>query len=89
MHCKKRVKHKLLVPWMNNDILQPMRLRERFKVRAKSNILANIMYKRLCNQVVKSFAKAKTAYERNVIFNNMNNPRLRKLWKTLKRIAPA
>lgn len=83
---KKRVKHMLLLLWMNNDILQLMRLREQFKARTKSNILANIMYQRLRNQVVKSTAEVKSAYVRNVIFNNMSNPG--KLWKTLKRIAP-
>lgn len=36
--------------------------------------------------MVKSTDKAKTDYVRNTVFNNMNNPR--KLWKTLKRIAP-
>ena len=44
---KKRVKHKPLLPWMNNDILQLMYHRDQFKARAKSNILAGIMYKRL------------------------------------------
>ena len=83
---KKRVKHKPLLPWMNNDILQLMYHRDQFKARAKSNILAGIMYKRLRNQVVKTIAKAKTDYVRNGISKNMNNPR--KLWKTLKRIAP-
>lgn len=71
---KKKVKRKVLLPWMNNDILQLMRLREQFKARTKSNILANIMYQRLRSQVVKSTAKVKSAYVRNVIFNNMNNP---------------
>ena len=54
--------------------------------RAKSNILAGITYKRLRNQVVKTIVKAKTDYVRNEISKNMNNPK--KLWKTLKRIAP-
>ena len=40
---KKRVKHKPLLPWMNNDILQLMYHRDQFKARAKSNILAGIM----------------------------------------------
>ena len=83
---KKRVKHKPLLPWMNNDILQLMHRRDQFKARAKSNILAGIMYKSLRNQAVKTIAKAKTDYVRNEISKNMNNPR--KLWKTLKRIAP-
>ena len=83
---KKRVKHKPLLPWMNNDILQLMYHRDQFKARAKSNILAGIMYKRLRNQVVKTIAKAKTDYVSNEISKNMNNPR--ELWKTLKRISP-
>jgi len=37
--------------------------------------------------VVTSTAKAKTAYARSVISNNMNKSR--KLWKTHKRMAPA
>ena len=72
---KKRVKHKPLLPWMNNDILQLMYHRDQFKARAKSNILACIMYKRLRNQVVKTIAKAKTDYVSNEISKNMNNPR--------------
>ena len=64
---KKRVKHKPLLPWMNNDILLLMYHRDQFKARAKSNILAGIMYKRLRNQVVKTIAKAKTDYVSNEI----------------------
>ena len=71
---------------MNNDILQLMYHRDQFKARAKSNILACIMYKRLRNQVVKTIAKAKTDYVSNEISKNMNNPR--ELWKTLQRISP-
>ena len=71
---------------MNNDILQLMHRGDQFKARAKSNILAGIMYKSLRNQAVKTIARAKTDYVRNEISKNMNNPR--KLWKTLKRIAP-
>ena len=54
---KKRVKHKPLLPWMNNDILQLMHRRDQFKARAKSNILASIMYKRLLNQVVRQLPR--------------------------------
>ena len=44
---KKRVKLTPLLPWINNDILQLMHRGDQFKARAKSNILAGIMYKRL------------------------------------------
>ena len=44
---KKRVKLTPLLPWMNNDILQLMHRGDQFKARAKSNILAGIMCKRL------------------------------------------
>ena len=44
---KKRVKLTPLLPWMNNDFLQLMHREDQFKARAKSNILAGIMYKRL------------------------------------------
>ena len=44
---KKRVKLMPLLPWINNDILQLMHRGDQFKARAKSNILAGIMYKRL------------------------------------------
>ena len=83
---KKRVKRKCLSPWMNKKIMHLIHLRDLFKSRAKSNILAGSMYKNLRNQVVKKIANAKAAYVRNEIMENMNNPK--KLWKILKQVAP-
>ena len=86
---KKRVKRKCLLPWMNKEIMHLIHLRDQFKSRAKSNILARSMYKNLRNQVVKKIANAKAAYVRNEIMENMenmNNPK--KLWKILKQVAP-
>ena len=42
---KKRVKSKQLPPWLNDSILNHMlRSRDQFKARAKSNILANVLF---------------------------------------------
>ena len=83
---KKGVTSKQLPPWLNSNILNHMRLRDQFKARAKLNILANVIYKRLRNAVVEMIANAKSAYIKNEIESNLNNPK--KLWKTLKRVAP-
>ena len=83
---KKRVKRKCLSPWMNKVIMHLIHLRDQFKSRAKSNILARSMYKNLRNEVVKKIANAKAAHVRNEIMENMNNPK--KLWKILKEVAP-
>ena len=72
---KKRVKSKQLPPWLNSDILHHMRLRDQFKARAKSNILANVIYKRLRNAVVKMIANAKLTYTKDEVESNLNNPR--------------
>ncbi|XP_068728081.1 uncharacterized protein [Montipora capricornis] len=61
-------------------------LRDQFKLRAKSNILARSLYKNLGKQVVKKIANAKAAYVRNEIMENMNNPK--KLWKILRQVVP-
>ena len=39
-----------------------MRLRDKFKARAKSNILAGVMYKRPKNAVVEMVVNAKSKY---------------------------
>lgn len=80
------VKNKCLSPWMNKAIMHLIHLRDQFKSRAKSNILARSIYKNLRNRVVKKIANAKAAYVRNGIMENMNNPK--KLWKILKQVAP-
>jgi hypothetical protein len=64
---------------MNADILERMRQGYQFKRRAKTNILAGTMYKKLLNKVVKTIANAKAAYMKNKIMNNLNNPK--RLWK--------
>jgi len=83
---EKRVKWKKLPPWMNSSIIDCIRIRDKFKKRAKTNILANTMCKKLKNQVVKMIANAKSVHMRNEIIENMGNPK--KLWKTRKRAVP-
>ena len=83
---KKRARRKYLSPWMNKEIMHLIHLRDQFKSRAESNILARTMYKNLRNRVVKKIANAKAAHMRNEIMENMNNPK--KLWKILKQVAP-
>lgn len=55
-----RVKNKQLSEWMTHDILQQICVRDKLKVRAKNNILARIMYKRVRNKVVKLISNAKS-----------------------------
>ena len=71
---------------MNKAIMHLIHLRDQFKLRAKSNILARSMYKNLRNRVVKKIENAKAAHMRNEIMENLNNSK--KLWKLLKQVAP-
>lgn len=72
---EKRVKRKKLPPWMNSSIIDCIRIRDKFKKCAKTNILVNTMYKKLRNQVVKMIANAKSAHMRNEIIENKGNPK--------------
>ena len=72
---EKRVKWKKLPPWMNSSIIDCMRIRDKFKKCAKTNILANTMYKKLRKKVVKMIANAKSAHMRNEIIENVGNPK--------------
>lgn len=55
---------------MNQDIINQIRIRDNFKARAKHNILARIIYKRIRNDVVKQIANAKSNYFRQKILEN-------------------
>jgi hypothetical protein len=59
---KKKGKSKQLPPWMNKGILEQIRLRDKFKARASSNVLARTMYTTLRNDIVKVITNAKSAY---------------------------
>ena len=67
---KKRVRRKCLSPWMNKEIMHLIHLRDQFKSRAKSNILARTMYKNLRNRVVKNIANAKAAHMSPIIIKS-------------------
>lgn len=56
----RRVKNKQLSGWMTHDILQQICVRDKLEARAKNNILARIMYKRVRNKVVKLISNAKS-----------------------------
>lgn len=56
----RRVKNKQLPEWMTHDILQQICVRDKLRARAKNNILARIMYKRVRNKVVKLISNAKS-----------------------------
>ena len=78
---KKRVKRKCLSPWTNKEIMHLLHLRDQFKSRAKSNILARLM-----SRIYATLANAKAAHMRNEIMENMNSPK--KLWKIINQVAP-
>ena len=83
----RRVKTKQLPGWITHSILQQIRVRDKLKARAKNNILARIMYKRVRNRVVKLISNAKSNYFKEKILENKDNTR--NLWKLLKQSAPA
>ena len=51
---EKILQRKKLTPCMNSKIIECIRARDDFKKRARTNILASVMYKRSRNQAVKN-----------------------------------
>ena len=82
----RRVKNKQLPGWMTRDILQQICVRDKLKARAKNNVLARTMYKRVRNNVVKLISNSKSNYFKEKILENKSNTR--NLWKLLKQTAP-
>ena len=52
-----------------------MQMRDQFKARANTNILANAIHERQRNKVVKMVANAKSNYMNNEIMKSMENPK--------------
>ncbi len=71
---------------MTQGILHQIGIRDKFKACAKHNLLANVIYKIIRNDVVKQIANAKSNYTKQRILENKDN--IKNLWKLLKEIAP-
>ena len=69
-HVTRRVKSKELPVWKTLDILQQICVRDKFKGRAKNNILAWTMYKRAWNTAVVLISNAKSKYFKDKILEN-------------------
>ena len=69
-HVTHRVKNKELPGWKTQDTLQQIFVRDKFKGRAKNNILAWTMYKRAWNTAVVLICNAKSKYFKDKILEN-------------------
>ena len=84
---KKRVRHRKS-PWMNKDILDSMRKRDRYKRIAKRSRLDNdwLSYKKMRNNVNSMIRKAKRSYIGNSIVKHKGNSS--EMWKLLRYLIP-
>ena len=58
---------------MNRDIIRQICVQDKLKAHAKNSALANAMYKRARNRVVKLITNAKSNYLKEKIVENKNN----------------
>ena len=85
---KRRVKNKKLPGWFNTEVHSCSRKRDVFlkKFLKDKNHDTWCTYKKWRNRTVHIIKKSKEVYYKNLLTNNIQNPR--KLWKILKDILP-